>query len=96
MKVRFLLPAEVEMYDAAVFYEKQVSHLGDSFLSIIEVAISDLCIRPDSWPDLGDGIRKRPLRRFPYSVLYKINDKEIVIVAVMHQRRRPLYWMERL
>lgn len=95
MKARFLFPAEIEMFDAAVFYEKQVAHLGDSFLSILETAVSDLCAQPESWPDIGDGVRKRPLRRFPYSVLYRIDEEEIVIVAVMHQRRRPYYWIER-
>jgi len=96
MNVRFLFPAEIEMLDAVAFYEKQVAGLGDSFLSIIAVAIGDLCAQPDSWPDIGDGTRKRPLRRFPYSVLYHIDEGDIVIVAVMHQRRRPHYWVERL
>ena len=96
MKARFLAPAEIEMFDAAVFYEKQVPQLGDNFLSILESAIRDLCEQPEAWPDIGYGVRKRQLRRFPYSVLYQIDDDEIVIIAVMHQRRRPHYWVERL
>ena len=31
MQVRFLFPAEVEMFDAAAFYEKQVALLGETF-----------------------------------------------------------------
>ncbi len=96
MKARFLAPAEIEMIDAAVFYEKQVSQLGANFLSILESAIRDICEQPEAWPDIGYGIKKRQLRRFPYSVLYQIDDSEIVIVAVMHQRRRPNYWVERI
>lgn len=48
MKARFLFPAEIEMSDAAAFYEKQVAHLGDSFLSILEAAIGDLCAQPET------------------------------------------------
>lgn len=81
MRARFLSPAVNEMFDAAVFYEKQVA---------------DLCEQPEGWPDIGDGVRRRPLRRFPYSVLYRIDEGEIVIVALMHQRRRPHYWIGRL
>jgi plasmid stabilization system protein ParE len=84
------------MFDAAVFYEQQVERLGQSFLSIMEAAIDDLGAQPESWPEIEDGIRRRPLRRFPYSVLYRIDKDEIVIVAVMHQRRHPRYWAERV
>jgi plasmid stabilization system protein ParE len=96
IKARFLYPAEVEMFDAATFYEQQVARLGESFLSIMETAIADLCSQPEAWPEIGDGVRKRPLRRFPYSILYRIDKDEIVIVAVMHQRRHPLFWAGRL
>jgi hypothetical protein len=96
MQVRFLFPAEVEMFDAAAFYEKQVALLGGIFLSIMEAAIGDICDQPEAWPVFGDGVRKLPLRRFPYSILYRIEEEEIVIVAIMHQRRRPYYWAARL
>ena len=76
MKARFLAPAEIEMFDAAVFYEKQVSQLGANFLSILESAIRDICEQPEAWPDIGYGIRKRQLRRFPYSVIYQIDDSD--------------------
>jgi plasmid stabilization system protein ParE len=62
----------------------------------MEAAIDDLGAQPESWPEIEDGIRRRPLRRFPYSVLYRIDKDEIVIVAVMHQRRHPRYWAERV
>lgn len=42
MNVRFLYPAEIEMFDAVVFYEQQVERLGQGFLSIMEAAIDDL------------------------------------------------------
>ncbi|MEW6594383.1 MAG: type II toxin-antitoxin system RelE/ParE family toxin [Thermodesulfobacteriota bacterium] len=96
MRARFLSPAVNEMFDAAVFYEKQVAQLGERFLSTVEGAVADLCEQPEGWPDIGDGVRRRPLRRFPYSVLYRIDEGEIVVVALMHQRRRPHYWIGRL
>ncbi len=32
MKVRFLTPAEIEMFEAAAYYEMQVTTLGVDFL----------------------------------------------------------------
>jgi hypothetical protein len=36
------------------------------------------------------------VHRFPYAVLYRPDPDEIVVVAVMHQRRRPGYWLGRM
>ena len=44
---------------------------------------------------LRGGFRRRLLRRFPYGILYKEEESQIVIVAVMHLQRRPGYWRNR-
>jgi plasmid stabilization system protein ParE len=35
------------------------------------------------------------VKGFPFGVIYRANDEEVVIVAVAHQRKRPEYWGER-
>ncbi len=44
----------------------------------------------------AQGVRRKVLARFPYSLLYLEGPDYIRIVAVMHHRRRPGYWVERL
>ena len=95
-QTRFLLPAEIEMLEAAAYYETRVNNLGDSFLTTVETAVNRISEYPEAWPEVGHGIRKYLLRRFPYCILYRIDPDEIVIVAVMHQRQRPYYWLHRL
>lgn len=95
-RIRFLSPAEIEMLDAAVYYEARVPELGADFISTIEMAVLDLSDDPKKWPIIGKGIRRRILPRFPYSILFKIDPEEIIIVAIMHQKRRPNYWITRL
>ena len=87
-RIRFLSPAEIEMFDAAAYYEARVPKLGNDFISIIEIAVLDLSDDPEKWPIIDKGIRRRILPRFPYSILYKIDSDEIIIVAIMHQKRR--------
>ena len=41
-------------------------------------------------------MRRCLLRVFPYSLLYTIESDFILIVAVMHGKRRPGYWRYRL
>ncbi len=95
-RIRFLSPAEIEMLDAAAYYETRVPELGTDFISTIEIAVLDLSDDPGKWLMIGKEIRRRILPRFPYSILYKIDPEEIIIVAIMHQKRRPNYWINRL
>ena len=44
---------------------------------------------------INAGIRRSLIRRFPYSLLYRVDPDEIVILAVMHQKRHPAYWLSR-
>ncbi len=96
MKVRFLTPAEIEMLEASAYYEMQAENLGVNFLDIIESAVAEIAENPETWPEIDQGIRRRLVRRFPYSILYTIHENEIIIVAVMHQKQKPHYWIDRL
>jgi plasmid stabilization system protein ParE len=96
MNIRFLLPAEIEMNEASLFYEMRAPGLGKNFLDIIETAVSEIAEQPEIWPEIDKGIRRRLVRRFPYSLLYSIQSSEIIIVAVMHQKQKPRYWIDRL
>ncbi len=40
--------------------------------------------------------RRILLKRFPYAVIYLPLHNKIVVIAVMHQRRRPDYWKTRI
>jgi len=96
MKVRFLDLSEIEMIEAAIYYEMQVENLGENFLDIIETAVVEIAENPKTWPEIEQDIRRRLVRRFPYSILYAIHENEIIIVANMHQKQKPRYWVDRL
>lgn len=96
MKFRFLTPAETEMMEAAAFYEMQVEKLGMNFIDIIETTVAEIAENPEIWPEIEKGIQRRLVRRFPYSILYAVHENEVIIVAVMHHKQKPRYWMGRL
>ena len=95
-KVRFLDPAEQEMLGAARYYESQAVGLGEDFLSKVESAVRDIAEHPEMWPVIRLDIRRRLVHRFPYGILYRMCDEEIVVVAVAHLRRHPTYWIGRI
>jgi hypothetical protein len=49
-----------------------------------------------SYPEIEPGIRRCRLARFPYGLIYGVDDETVVIVAVAHLHRRPRYWIDRI
>lgn len=83
------------MVEAARFYEQRRAGLGFDFLAEVERSIARMREYPEAGRPIRGGTRRRLLRRFPYGLLYRLDADEIVIVAVMHLRRRPDYWRNR-
>lgn len=94
-EVRFLLPAENEMQEAAFYYEQQSSGLGKDFLAKVQNAINEIAQHPTRWPKARANIRRRLVHRFPYAILYEVHSHEVLIIAIMHLRRHPTYWIVR-
>jgi len=84
------------MIEAAVYYECQSASLGNYFIDEVEHAVECILENPGSGRIIRDKVRRRLLRRFPFGILYRIEPENIVIVAVMHLRRRPNYWINRI
>lgn len=93
--VIFLRPTEVEMLDAAKYYEIQAPGLGVDFLARIDAAVQDIGRNPELWPIIKANTRRRLINRFPFALLYRIDPDQIVIQATMHLHRRPDYWLNR-
>ena len=87
--------AEVELNEAAQYYESEVASLGLTFLAEVERSIVQIRDHPEAAPIIHRGVRRRLLRRFPYSILYTIGDDAVQILAIANQKRRPFYWHRR-
>ena len=88
------------MVEAARWYERHRAHLGVEFLDAVNAAMTSTTETPglgSPVPGIGDlTIRRRPVRRFPYHVVYLELPDRLQILAIAHDRRRPAYWMGRL
>jgi toxin ParE2 len=93
MTYRFLAPATWEIEEAAQYYNAQVAGLGADFLDELELAITRILQFPEAWSMLSSPFRHCSLRRFPYTIIYTIpSDREVLIVSVFHQHRKPMSW----
>ncbi len=87
--------ASAELIAAALYYEQQVTGLGADFLRRYDDLVTAICRRPRQWREVKHGIRKARLARFPYAVYFELQPDQIQIYAVVHEHRRPFYWMTR-
>jgi plasmid stabilization system protein ParE len=94
-KVTFHRLASKELRDAAEYYESASAGLGQVFLQEIERCIQWIVRYPRAGLVLGKGVRRWLVRAFPYAVVYSVKPSRIRVLAVMHLKRRPTYWVER-
>jgi toxin ParE1/3/4 len=90
-------PSAVEEYERAVdFYAAISPHLATRFIGKIQECIARIKEAPERWKRLRGEVRAVQADVFPFQVLYRFIDQRITIVAVMHEKRRPGYWIDRL
>jgi toxin ParE2 len=96
LKIRFLAQAEEELDEAVAYYNAAAPNLGVEFALEVREGLTRVAEFPDAWLPLGPRIRRYRMKRFPYGIVYAHLPSEILIVALMHLRRRPHYWKGRL
>jgi toxin ParE1/3/4 len=94
--ITFHPDAEAEITEAARYYEAHNLGLGSDFLREIERGLDLISANPEASQRIASRVRKKPLWRFPYNVIYAVNPDRIRIVACAYQKRRPFYWRKRL
>jgi len=93
--VFFNQAAKEELLGARDYYDDLVFGLGKSFILEIENTINIIKRSPLAYPIIKQNIRKAVIMKFPYSILYIIEGDKIYLLAIMHQKRKPLYWKNR-
>ena len=96
MKIRFLNLADQEVDDAVRWYEEQATGLSRDFLDELDLVVRLVRIYPLMGIQIEPEIRRFLFTRFPYSLIYGIDQEMIIIIAVAHQHRKPRYWADRI
>lgn len=93
--VEFAQQAIAELEEAFAFYEARSPGLGHDFRTEAQHALSLVAAHPRAWKAVGDGLRQCKLNRFPYALVYGLDEQRIVVIAVANLRRKPRYWRKR-
>ena len=96
MRLAFHPEAELELIEAAAYYERQVPGLGERLGAEIRRATDILLEHPEIGVRADADLRKFALNRFPFALIYGVSGDVLYVLGVAHQNRRPGYWRERV
>jgi toxin ParE1/3/4 len=92
----FHAEANEEYAQVAEYYARIDPELSKRFYDQIEGLILDIRRQPQLFRLFDPPIRRHFSKVFPYAVLYVDQPDRVLIIAVMHMKRRPGYWRNRL
>ena len=100
MKYRVVVRPEVDddLREAESWYEQQRAGLGAEFQEEVRAAISSLPGNPLLYRARHRLMQVRWLhpRRFPYRIIYRVNNDTVTIFAVLHAARHDRHWRQRI
>ncbi len=83
--------AEKEYLDSVEWYEQSLIGLGEEFINEVGVVIKQIENNPFLFQKKKLQFREAVVKRFPYLIIYRINQKnmEIDILSVFHCSQNP-------
>lgn len=87
--------ARTEMVEASNWYAAHSPALAARFVTEVDAAISRIGENPLIFPLVLRDVRRARLRRFPYSLFFRIDGEKIHILACFHAHRDPTRWQRR-
>ena len=84
MKYVFHPEALIEYAEAVQYYASQRAELAQVFINSVEDAVYQIRESPERYAAIDEDVRRCMTPKFPYGVLYTVEQDHILILAVMH------------
>ncbi len=94
-KIKFHQAAKNEFFAVRDYYDDLVYGLGKTFIFEIERHLEIIKSNPLAYPVIRKNIRKAVIKKFPYSILYRVEKGKIFVLAIANHKRKPYYWKNR-
>jgi len=94
-RVRLTAAAEQDLQSAAEWYRQEAPHVTSKFRFAVRETQLRIGKNPLLCPVVHRDLRRAVVHRFPYSILYRMQAKGALIVAIVHQSRDPRVWKRR-
>ena len=95
-RVIFKPEAQLDATEAYKWYEERDPGLGAEFLRAVDSSVHQIERHPEMYPVVHKNLRQALTRRFPYSVIYFVEDDTAYVVSVFHASKDPRVWKNRV
>ena len=96
MRLLYRPEARLDIEDATRWYEDQRPDLGRRLTDELITLLDRIRKTPLQFPLAGKGVRRGLLNRFPYAVYFLHEHDTVIVLSVLHQRRDPEVWKQRI
>jgi len=87
--------ARADLEEAYAWYADKGAPLAERFALAVEGVVNAIARNPLQFPVVHRGRRRAGVRRFPYGIIYEVQERRIVVMACFHGRRDPKRWQSR-
>ncbi|MGZ3336181.1 MAG: type II toxin-antitoxin system RelE/ParE family toxin [Isosphaeraceae bacterium] len=87
--------AEAEYEHVLAWYLERSPQAAERFESAFHETIEAISSHPEMFPLCDDIHRYVLLKRYPYSLIYRLDGDVACVIAVAHSKRLPGYWSTR-
>jgi plasmid stabilization system protein ParE len=95
MRVVLTAEAREELREATRWYAARSYRAARRFVDAYKHARQLVQDGAEQWAEIEPGVRRVLFHKFPYALLYALEDDKVVVLAVKHHKRHPDYWRER-
>jgi plasmid stabilization system protein ParE len=93
--VRFHPAALEDAEEAAAWYEERSNRAAVRFLDELDRVINQVSVSADRFPVFDVDLRRAIFRRFPFYLVFRADDGDVIVLAIAHGKRRPRFWRNR-
>jgi hypothetical protein len=95
MNLRFRPEAELDIFEAAIWYEEERDGLGLRFEQQLDAVMVRIVESPAQFPVFHGDVRRALVPSFPFGVLFVERPGHVVVIGVLHLHRDPEAWTQR-
>ena len=89
------IEAEIDLFEAALWYETEREGLGFDFDTEVHHTLDRIAENRMLFPVIGRNIRRAIVDRFPYGVFFIEHEEDRIVIGILHLHRAPETWRAR-
>ena len=94
-KVILLSAAEVDYTESLIWYYERSIDTASNFDVEFDAALTEIANNPGRYPFCDQQHQFYLMRTFPFHIIYRVVNNEVLVVAVAHGSREPRYCADR-